>query len=44
MVTLTLNDIIIAQITQSRKFRVSNRDVNDEKAYEKELSVYLTLR
>ena len=32
-----LNDIIIAQITQSRKFRVSNRDVNDEKAYEKEI-------
>ena len=33
----SLNDIIIAQITQSRKFRVSNHDVNDEKAYEKEI-------
>ncbi|APC91070.1 MULTISPECIES: penicillin-binding protein activator LpoB [Francisella] len=32
-----LNNSIIAQITQSRKFRVSNRDVNDEKAYEKEV-------
>ncbi|MBK2243916.1 CsgG/HfaB family protein [Francisella tularensis] len=32
-----LNDIIVAQITQSRKFRVSNRDVNDEKAYESEI-------
>ena len=28
---------IITQITQSRKFRISNRDVNDEKAYEKEI-------
>ncbi|ABK90315.1 penicillin-binding protein activator LpoB [Francisella tularensis subsp. novicida] len=32
-----LNDSIVAQITQSRKFRVSNRDVNDEKAYESEI-------
>ncbi|ASG68552.1 penicillin-binding protein activator LpoB [Francisella halioticida] len=32
-----LNNIIIAQITQSRKFRVSNRDVKDQKAYEREV-------
>ncbi|AIT09986.1 hypothetical protein LO80_08400 [Candidatus Francisella endociliophora] len=32
-----LNQVIIAQITQSRKFRVSNRNANDEKAYEKEI-------
>lgn len=32
-----LNQIIIAQITQTRKFRVSNRDAKDEKAYEEEI-------
>ncbi|MED7819484.1 MULTISPECIES: CsgG/HfaB family protein [unclassified Francisella] len=32
-----LNNIIIAQITQSRKFRVSNRDAKDQKTYEKEV-------
>lgn len=31
-----LNNIIIAQITQSRKFRVSNRDAKDQQAYERE--------
>ncbi|QIW09628.1 CsgG/HfaB family protein [Francisella sp. LA112445] len=31
-----LNNIIIAQITQSRKFRVSNRDAKDQEAYERE--------
>ncbi|MDE5003049.1 penicillin-binding protein activator LpoB, partial [Francisella tularensis subsp. holarctica] len=32
-----LNDSIVAQITQSSKFRVSNRDDNDEQAYEREI-------
>lgn len=32
-----LNNIIIAQITQSRKFRVSNRDAKDQEAYEREV-------
>lgn len=32
-----LNQVIIAQITQSRKLRVANRDVEDEGVYEKEV-------
>ncbi|GAB4223086.1 MAG: hypothetical protein Kow0076_5190 [Francisella sp.] len=32
-----LNSSIVSQITQARKFRVSNRDANDEKVYETEI-------
>jgi curli biogenesis system outer membrane secretion channel CsgG len=32
-----LNQAIIAQFTQSRKFRVSNRDANDQLIYDKEI-------
>jgi len=36
-----LNDAVVAQFTQSRKFRVATRNHQDQKAYEKEISAIL---